>query len=59
MPHFFIDSKNVNNNVAVISDKENYNHIVKSLRAKTGENILLIDEKQIQYEGIIEKSLKT
>jgi len=58
MPHFFIDSKNVNNNVAVISDKENYNHIVKSLRAKTGENILLIDEKQIQYEGIIEKITK-
>lgn len=55
MPHFFIDSKNVNNNVAVISDKENYNHIVKSLRAKKGENILLIDENQIQYEGIIEK----
>lgn len=55
MPHFFIDSKNVNNNVAVISDKENYNHIVKSLRAKTGENILLIDENQIQYEGVIEK----
>lgn len=55
MPHFFIDSKNVNNDVAVISDKENYNHIVKSLRAKIGENILLIDENQIQYEGVIEK----
>lgn len=58
MPHFFIDSKNVNNNVAVISDKENYNHIVKSLRAKTGENILLIDENQIQYEGVIEEITK-
>lgn len=55
MPHFFISSKSVNNNVAVISDKENYNHIAKSLRAKIGENILLIDENQIQYEGIIEK----
>lgn len=55
MPHFFIDSKNINNNIAVISDKENYNHIVKSLRAKIGENILLIDENKIQYEGIIEK----
>lgn len=58
MPHFFIDSKTVNNNFAVISDKENYNHIVKSLRAKTGENILLIDENQIQYEGIMEKITK-
>lgn len=55
MPHFFINSKSVNNNLAVVSDKENYNHIVKSLRAKIGENILLIDENQIQYEGIIEK----
>ncbi len=59
MPHFFIDAKNVNNNVAVISDKENYNHIVKSLRAKTGENILLIDENRIQYEGVIAKIDKT
>lgn len=55
MPHFFINSKSVNDNVAVISDKENYNHIAKSLRAKIGENILLIDENQIQHEGIIEK----
>lgn len=55
MPHFFINSKSVNDNDAVISDKENYNHIAKSLRAKIGESILLIDENQIQYEGIIEK----
>lgn len=55
MPHFFINSKNVNNDIAMVSDKENYNHIAKSLRAKTGEKILLIDENQIQYEGIIEK----
>ena len=50
MPHFFIESKNVNNNQITISDNENYRHIAKSLRAKTGENLLLIDEKQIQYE---------
>jgi len=55
VPHFFINSKTVSNNLATISDKENYNHIVKSLRSKIGENILLIDENQIQYEGIIEK----
>lgn len=53
MPHFFIKKKNVIENVAVIEDKENYQHIVKSLRAKIGEKILLIDEEQIQYEGII------
>jgi len=55
MPHFFIDAKNINNNIAVISDKENFTHIVKSLRAKIDEEILLIDENQIQYEGLIKK----
>jgi 16S rRNA (uracil1498-N3)-methyltransferase len=53
MPHFFINSNNVSENIITICDKENYNHIAKSLRAKIGENILLIDENQIQYEGII------
>lgn len=55
MPHFFINSKSIENNRAIIDDKENYNHIAKSLRAKIGENILLIDENQIQHEGKIEK----
>lgn len=54
MPHFFIDSKTVKNNTVTISDKETYKHIAKSLRSKIGENILLIDENQIQYEGQIE-----
>ena len=54
MPHFFIESKNVNNNKITISDSENYRHIAKSLRAKAGEQLLLIDENQIQYETTIE-----
>lgn len=54
MPHFFIESKNVNNNEITISDSENYRHIAKSLRAKVGEKLLLIDEQQIQYETTIE-----
>jgi len=53
MPHFFIKSNTLDNNIITISDKENYNHIAKSLRSKIGENILLIDENQIQYEGEI------
>ena len=53
MPHFFIESKQVNNNVVEISDKENYQHIAKSLRSRVGEVLLLIDENQIQYETII------
>lgn len=55
MPHFFISSNDIKNDFVIISDKDNYNHIAKSLRAKIGENILLIDENQIQYEGCIEK----
>lgn len=53
MPHFFIDSKQVVNNVVEVSDKENYQHIAKSLRARVGESLLLIDENQIQYETVI------
>jgi 16S rRNA (uracil1498-N3)-methyltransferase len=53
MPHFFINSNQVIDNIVEISDKENYTHIARSLRAKAGENLLLIDEKQIQYETTI------
>lgn len=55
MPHFFIKSESIKNNKAIIDDKENYNHIAKSLRAKKGESILLMDEKQMQHEGKIEE----
>lgn len=58
MPHFFITSKDLKNNYITISAKDDYNHIAKSLRYKTGENILLIDENQIQYEGKIEEITK-
>lgn len=53
MPHFFINSNNVNRNRIIIDDRENYTHIAKSLRAKVGEPLLLIDEKRIQYETVI------
>lgn len=53
MPHFFINSNNISDNKIEISDKENFTHIVKSLRTKVGENILLIDENRIQYEGVV------
>lgn len=50
MPHFFINSNNKTDNKIVISDVDNYRHIARSLRARCGEKILLIDENQIQYE---------
>lgn len=54
MPHFFIKSDDVKDNKIVISDKENFNHIAKSLRVKKGEKLLLIDENQIQYETTVD-----
>ena len=50
MPHFFIDSNNKTDNKIVIFDADNYRHIARSLRARCGEKLLLIDENQIQYE---------
>lgn len=54
LPHFFIKSENISDNKIVINDKENYNHIAKSLRVKIGEKLLLVDENQIQYETSVE-----
>lgn len=55
MPHFFVNSNQIENHKITICDKENYMHIARSLRAKTGEKLLLIDEKQIQYETTIKE----
>ena len=49
MPHFFINSRDVNNDYIVVSNSSNYQHIVKSLRSKIGEKLLLIDENEIEY----------
>ena len=53
MPHFFINSQNKTDNSIIIDDSENYRHIARALRARVGENLLLIDENQIQYETVI------
>ena len=55
MPHFFVKKNDVNENKIIISDKENYNHIARSLHVKTGEKLLFIDENKIQYETTVEK----
>ena len=54
MPHFFIESKSVNNKTIVIDDAENYRHIARSLRARVGDDLLLIDENGVQYETKIQ-----
>lgn len=53
MPHFFITKENIQEKLITISDKENYRHIARALRARVGENMLLIDNEQIQYETVI------
>lgn len=55
MPHFFISSNAVSESVITVSDKNDYTHIAKSLRAKIGEKLLMIDENQVQYECEITK----
>ncbi len=59
MPHFFINSNQVTEGNITISDKENYFHIARSLRARTGEKLFLIDENQIRYDTTISKITKT
>ena len=53
MPHFFISSNDIKQDIATISDKENFHHIAKVLRAKIGETLLLVDENRIQYKVVV------
>lgn len=59
MPHFFIKNENIFENSVTIDDKENYQHIVKSLRSKIGEKLLMVDENRIKYEGVISEIFKS
>ena len=56
MPHFFIGDDLINPPEIIISNADNYKHIARSLRARVGEKLLLIDDKQIQYETVITES---
>lgn len=56
MPHFFINSSEVNGNEVEFS--EDYRHLVKSLRLRIGEKLLLMDENGIQYETKV-KEIRT
>lgn len=58
MPHFFINSKSVNNNQIVVDDELNYQHIVKSLRTQIGEQLKLIDETETEYITIVQDITK-
>ena len=55
MPHFIIRSENIINNQIKITDKDLYKHIIKVMRAKSGEKLLFLDENEIQYETILKE----
>lgn len=60
MPHFFINSSDIQENTIRIIDKELLNHLVNARRVTIGETVLFIDENKIQYETkitVIEKKL--
>lgn len=63
MPHFFISTSDINQDIITISDNENFHHIAKVLRAKIGETLLLVDENRTQYKvevkSIEKKSITT
>ena len=54
MPHFFIKSKNIKDNLIIVDDKDLYKHIIKVMRIKKGEHLLFLDENEIQYETVID-----
>ena len=53
MPHFFISSNDIKNNLLTVSDADNYKHIARALRVRKGEKLLFIDENKMQYETIV------
>lgn len=50
MPHFFINSNQINGNIISVTDSDLLIHLTKSLRIKPGERLLLFDENKIRYE---------
>ena len=54
MPRFSISKNIISNKTAIISG-DNYRHIVKVLRLKSGDDITLFDEDSMEYDGKIEK----
>lgn len=50
MPHFFVKTADINSDKITVNEKQTVHHLVKVLRSKVGETLLLVDENQTQYE---------
>lgn len=49
MPHFFIKTSDINGENIKITDKSTLHHLLRVMRLKTGEKLLLTDENQTSY----------
>lgn len=54
MPHFFINTKDINNDEICISNNSNFHHLARVLRIKIGETLYLIDENAMKYKTIVQ-----
>lgn len=50
MPHFLINSSQIEDKKIVVGKGELFNHLTRSLRLRKGEKVLFLDENEIQYE---------
>lgn len=53
MPHFFISTSDINQDIITVSDSENFHHISRVMRAKIGETLVLVDENATQYKVVV------
>lgn len=51
MPHFLIKKEEIKNDFIELSDNDNFFHLTRVLRIKTGETIKFIDNEQNVYES--------
>ncbi len=58
MPHFLISKNCIEDNIIRLCDKETINHLVCSLRVKSGEIIKFIDENETVYKASLQKIAK-
>lgn len=55
MHHFFVDKDNITGNIAVIDDRDDYNHAVRVLRLKKGEKIIVSDTDGVDYICVVDE----
>lgn len=53
MIKFFVDEKNITDNIISVNDKEDVKHLSKVLRAKVGDELLISDSREWEYSAEI------